>query len=114
MIELVIKDILETALDAPVLMELPDFATYRRTRFVFFEKTGSGRTNHINSATVAIQSYGKSLYDAATLNEEVKDAMDAAGLADPRIFSAKLDSDYPFNDESNHRYRYQAVYNITY
>lgn len=114
MIELIVKDILETALEAPVLMELPDFAAYRRERFVFFEKTGSSRVNHINGCTVAVQSYGKSLYEAACLNEEVKAALDAAGLADPRIFSAKLDSDYHFSDIDNHRYRYQAVYNITY
>lgn len=114
MIELIVKDILENALAVDVLMELPDFATYRRENFVFLEKTGSGRQNHISEATVAIQSYGASLYQAASLNEEVKAAMDAAGLADPRIFSAKLDSDYHFSDIDNHRYRYQAVYNITY
>jgi len=114
MIELIIKDILEDALDVDVLMELPDFTTYRRESFVFFEKTGSGRTNHIDECTVAIQSYGGTLYEAACLNEEVKAAMDAAGLADSRIFSAKLDSDYSFNDIDNHRYRYQAVYILTY
>lgn len=114
MIELIIKDILESALDAPVLLELPDFGTTRRENFVFFERTGSAKRNHINESTVAFQSYGKSLYEAAALNERVKAAMDAAGETDSRIFSARLDSDYPFNDTENHRYRYQAVYQITF
>ena len=38
MIELIVKDILENALAVDVLMEHPDFATYRRENFVFFEK----------------------------------------------------------------------------
>lgn len=114
MIELIIKDILENALDVPVLLELPDFGDNRREKFVFFEKTSSSRRNHIDECTIAVQSYGKSLYEAALLNEQVKNALDAAGEEDNRIYSAKLDGDYPFNDITNHRYRYQAVYQIRY
>lgn len=41
--------------------------------YVLIEKTGSGMNNHIKSATFAIQSYASSLYEAASLNEIVKE-----------------------------------------
>ena len=46
------------------------------SEYVLIEKTGSSRTNYINSATIALQSYADSLYSAALLNEAIKEAMD--------------------------------------
>ena len=40
------------------------------SEYVLIEKTGSSRTNYINSATIALQSYADSLYSAALLNED--------------------------------------------
>lgn len=47
------------------------------------------------------------------LNEEVKAAMDHLP-EHPAVSAARLNSDYPFNDTTTKRRRYQAVYNITY
>lgn len=78
---------------------------------VLIERTGGGLEDHIRRATVAIQSYGASLYAAASLNEIVIAAM--AGItALPNVASCKLNSDYNFTDESKKLYRYQAVFNL--
>ena len=73
MIEQIVRDYLEEQLGIPVRMEeeagLPE-------EYIVVEKTGSGQTNHIKRATLAVQSYSSSLYQAASLNERVKEAME--------------------------------------
>lgn len=81
--------------------------------YVLIEKTGSRRTNRIETATIAIQSYAGSLYNAASLNEEVKAVMDAMPDTED-IGRVSLVSDYNFTSTTAKKYRYQAVYNITY
>lgn len=110
MIETTILDYLSSVLPEPCSLEVPERPP---ARFVVLEKTGSSRENHINTASFAVQSYAPSLFEAAELNERVKAAMDDLILL-PDIFSSKLDSDYNFTDTATKRYRYQAVYNITY
>lgn len=110
MIELIVKDWLAKKLAVPVCTEVPERPP---ASFVVVEKTGSGRKNYIDSATLAIKSYGETLYKAALLNEEVKAAMDSLPEL-PDVSAARLNSDYPFNDTTTKRRRYQAVYNITY
>lgn len=81
--------------------------------YVVIEKTGSRRSNRIETATIAIQSYGPTLFEAASLNDEVKGVMDVMPESCD-IGSAKLVSDYNFTNTTAKRYRYQAVYNITH
>ena len=89
MIEKTILDYLSDCLpDVPVYMEVP---ADRPAVFVVIEKTGSSRINHIDSATIAVQSYAASLYDAAALN-----------------------SDYNYTDTTSKHYRYQAVFDVTF
>lgn len=78
---------------------------------VIIQKTGSGRDNTLSRATLAIQSYAETRYEAALLNEDVKEAMDNVIDLD-RITKSKLNSDYDFTDTTTKRYRYQAVYDI--
>ena len=80
---------------------------------MLIEKTGSARRNYIDMATVALQSYAESMFEAAALNERVKQVMyDIIAL--PMISKAELNSDYNFTDTAKKEYRYQAVYDITY
>lgn len=81
--------------------------------FVVIQKTGGGEENHIRKATVAIQSYGASLYAAATLNEAVIAAMGGI-LAEPEIGACELNSDYNYTDTSKKIYRYQAVFELVH
>lgn len=110
MIEIVIKAYLEQKLSVPVVLEVPADPP---GSFVLLEKTGSSREAYIDRATMALQSYGASMYEAAVLNSKVKAAMDKAAQLDA-VSSAKLNSDYNFTDTSTKRYRYQAVYDIVY
>lgn len=110
MIERIVKDWLAGKLAVPVCLEVP---TGPPASFVVVEKTGSGRKDYIDSATVAVKSYAETLYKAALLNEEVKAAMDSLP-EHPAISAAKRNGDYPFDDTRTKRHRYQAVYDITY
>lgn len=108
MIEIVIKTFLDKHLTVPVHLERPENAP---NRFVLFEKTGSYKSNHLSSTTIAFQSYAESMYEAAKLNEEVKDAVEALILLD-EIRGIKLNGDYNFTDTTTKQDRYQAVYDI--
>ena len=111
MIELTVCNYLKAQLQGtPVYMELPAAPP---KKFVVLEKTGSSRTNYINSATFAVQSYDETLEKTAQLNETVKAAMD--GLVElNEIGAVRLNSDYNFTNTATKKYRYQAVYVITY
>lgn len=110
MIEKIVLDYLNESLSVPVHMEEPK---EQSGEYVLIEKTGSSRTNHINSATLAIQSYADSMYHAATLNEKVKEAMDNI-ITLNTIGKSELNSDYNFTDTTKKKYRYQAIYDLTY
>jgi hypothetical protein len=77
-------------------------------------KVGSRHTNHIDGAVITIRSYSESLEQAAVLNKQVKYTMlyELPELSD--IAGVTLNSDYPQADPDTRRYRYQAVYDITY
>ena len=77
------------------------------------ERTGGGLTDHIRRATVAIQSYGATLYGAASLDEAVVLAMEGI-TALPEVASCTLNADYNFTDTTKKLYRYQAVFNVVY
>lgn len=108
MIEKTVLDYLNRVLDVPVCMETPEELP---DSYVLIEKTGSGRQNRIYSATLAIQSIAASLYEAAKLNEAVKDAMERIVIL-AEVCRAELNSDYNYTDTAAKQYRYQAVYDL--
>ena len=110
MIETTVLDYLSDKLDVPVYMEEPEKPP---KQYVIIEKTGGGRKNYINSAMLALQSYGETLLQAAELNEQVKDAMEDIVELDS-ISQAELNTDYNFTDTQTKRYRYQAVYDLVF
>lgn len=110
MIEIIIRDYLAEALSAPVFMEFP---TNAPARFVILKKGDTTRENRIETAVFIPESYESSMLEAAKLNQLVKEAMDELTDLD-EISASYLVADYPAFDEKNKRYRYQAVYNVTY
>lgn len=111
MIELIVKEHLEQNItNVPVVFEQP---ASRPEQFILIDKTGSGRENYINEATIAIQSYGKTLSDALLLNEQVKSVMFDL-IYNNKVSRCALDTDYNFTDKDSKIYRYQAVFNIIY
>lgn len=109
-IEEVVRDYLDEQLTVPVLLQ----RTQKMTEpYVMVEKTGGSQTNRINSATIAVQSYGNSIHVAADLNEQVKSAMDDI-VELSEVSSVSLNSDYNFTDQERDEFRYQAVFDITH
>ena len=109
---MIIKDLLDylgTQLSVGVYAEAPD----QLTDYVLLDQTATSNENHITTTTIAVQSYGTSLYDAMVLNESVKAAMESfAELA--QVTKVKLQTDYNFTNTATKQYRWQAVYNITH
>ena len=109
---MITKDLLDylgTQLTVGVYMEAPE----QLTNYVLIDQTGTSRTNHIITTTLAIQSYAPSLYEVMLLNEDVKAAMDGfAELAN--VTRVELQTDYNFTNTATKQYRWQAVYSITH
>ena len=108
MVEIIIKNYLDSKLEEQVFLEKPSpgYGIY-----VVFEKVGSSKNNHLSSATFAFQSYANSLYRASELNERVKQAVESMIELD-EIRGIKLNSDYNYTDTTTKEYRYQAVFDI--
>ena len=109
-IEEILISYLSGKMDVPVYAERPERPP---KTYIIIEKTGGGMSRRIESATVAIQSYGSTLLEAARLNQNMKNAMDQIIERDD-VSSARLNTDYSFTDTSTKQYRYQAVYDVVY
>ena len=110
MIEKTILDYLGEHLTAPVYMEEP---INKPASYVLIERTGSSESDLIESTTLALQSYGASLYDAAVLNMAVKARIKQA-VELPSVSAVYINSDYNFTDTETKRYRYQCVAVVTH
>lgn len=109
-IEIIVLNYLSEHASVPVYLERP---ARKPPRFILVEKTGSGRSDHLNEATIAVQSWAPRLTEAAALNEEVKTLMDNLIELDS-VSRSQLNSDYNFTNTADKQYRYQAVYDITH
>lgn len=110
MIELTVREFLKQQLQIPAVLEMP---AALQGSFVLVEKTGSDCRNHVARADLAVQCYGTTLLEAASLCERVKNAMQLL-TALPQVAACRLQRDYNFTDTAAKRYRYQAVFSVTY
>lgn len=94
-----------------VVAEVPE--EYTGEALVVVEKTADARNNRVMRATFALQSYGGTLLDAATLSRRVRSAMDSL-VERSEVSACRFETDYNWTDETRKRYRYQAIYHITY
>lgn len=83
------------------------------TSFVTVEKTGAGRENRINSATIAVQCWAETRDAAAQLCALAESAMYAIA-GEPEISRCSLDTSYNFPDQARNKPRYQAVFSLTH
>lgn len=111
MIEKIIIDYLNENLTVLAYAEVPEPDV---GQFVVIEKTGSGRVNRLDSATIAVQSYADSMLGAAELNQIVKGYMLTLPEESDVVTSVRLDTDYNFTDTDSRKYRYQGVFVVTY
>lgn len=110
MIEKIILRYLSENLEVPVYMERQK---NEPESFVIVEKTGSSRSNLIETSTIALQSFAKTMLAAAELNEVVKGLMDDIVELD-EIVRSEINTDYNYTNTSDKKYRYQAVYDVTH
>lgn len=110
MIEQAILEHMEASLDVPCYLMRPENVP---ASFVLIEKTGGSRTNYVDRSVFAFQSYGATLLEAATLNEEVKKAADEL-IVLPGVSSSKRQTDYNFTNTADKHPRYQAIFEITH
>jgi len=109
---MILKDLLDYLnenLSVNVYAEAPE----ELTNYVLIEQTGSSRSNHIITTTVAVQSYAESLYEAMALNDTVRGLMDGFAQLD-QVTRVELETDYNFTNTATKQYRWQAVYLITH
>ena len=110
MIETTVLDYLRDRLGVPVTMEVPEGAS---GTFVVLERTGAERHDHIRRKSLAVQSDAPTLLQAAQLDDAVIEAMLALPTLD-QVGACKLERDYNFTDTETKKYRYQAVFAVTY
>lgn len=110
MIELIILNYFLANSQFPTYMEEPKNPP---KKYRLIEKTGGGQEDRLFNSTLAIQSYGPTMADAALMNEETKQIMLSAEAL-PEIGRIRLNSDYNYTDTDTLRYRYQAVYDIVH
>lgn len=107
---MIVYNYLKDVLPVPVYTELPK---EKPQRFVVLDKIGSSKENHLSSSTIAFQSYAESKFQAALLNEQVKEAVENMIILD-EVSRVELNSDYNFTDTTTKEYRYQAVFDINH
>ena len=110
MIETVVKDYLDRYSPVDCYMERPETAP---PEYCLIEKTGSVTADRLTTSTIAVQSYAKSLYRAAVINDEIIEVMGALPNYSAAISGVRLNSDGNFTNAAAKQYRYQAVFTIT-
>ena len=111
-IEQLVQRHLEGKTVYPAFLEEPAKAQ-RPPRYYLAARLGNTPDNHINHARIAVQSYAPSLVEAMALNRAAYEAMKSLPELSA-VTSAGLVSDYNFTDTATGRYRWQAVYEISY
>ena len=115
MIEKVVLDYLTAELDVPVMMETPEVPSEdfpeAPGRFVVIEKVGASKENCATTASLAFQSYAESMYEAAALDEAVREAVEGIIVLN-EVAGVRLTSNYNHTDPRTKQYRYQCVYDF--
>lgn len=110
MIEVIILQYLETTLAYPVYMLRPADPP---ERYYLLELTGASLSETIFSATLALQSYAPTLFEAAEMSRAVIDAMIDAVTLD-EVARVDLNTNYNYTDPETKQPRYQAVFDVVH
>lgn len=110
MLEVILKNYLELALNKTVYLEIPANAT---SEYYVLERVGGGEEEKIYHSSVTIESHGSSMYRSAQMDEDVINAMmDAISVTD--IVKVELNSHYNATDPERKIYKYKALFDITH
>lgn len=111
MIETTVLSYLASSMNLPVYLEEPESPP---EKYVIVEKVGSAHANRFDSAMIAVQSYDVSLLKAAELSHMIKQIMHDMPEQITSVTRCVCTGDYNYTDTETHRYRYQAVFDISY
>lgn len=111
MIEIVIKNYLESVVDIPVYLEIP--AKNTAQEFYTVELVGGGKEDEIGKSSITIESYGSSLYRSALLDEQMREYMKNA-VQCAEIYGVNLNSHYNATDTERNIYKYKALFDINH
>lgn len=110
-IEQTIRDYLLTKLNnVPIEVIEP---TNAPSKYIVIRVIDQGEEDYINAVTVEALCYGSSIYEASSLNEELKIAMHDIVELDS-IFSCKLGGGGSDFNNSMKRLRYRSYFNLFY
>lgn len=111
MVEKIVYDYLNDNGPLPAFMERPETAP---AEYSLIEKTGENIRDQITTATIAVQVYGKTLFRAAEYCNEVVALMRQLPYYSGAVSAVKVNTTGNFTDVANKKYRYQAVFLVTY
>lgn len=110
LIEKTIRDyLLNKIQNVPIEVQEPT----NETKYIVFRIVDRGKLNLINEVTVEFYCYGKSKFEAASLDEELRSAMEDIVVLNS-IFSSKLGGGNDEYDTDLDRYRYRSYFNLTF
>lgn len=110
MIEQTVKEYLDTVLeDVKVFLEIPK---QMPDKFIVFQLINRGIENRINEATLEFRSYAPTKYEAALLDEKLRDAMES--MHEGTDISCRLGGGNDDPDTTLKKYRYRCYYNLYY
>lgn len=111
MIETIVLNYIADAAGVPAYLEEPEAPP---ERYLITEKIGSAYANRLDAAMIAVQSYAPSLLEAAELSHTVRRLMHAMPERLTNVTRCVCTGDHNHTDTTTHRYRYQAVFDISY
>lgn len=109
-IEEVVINYLQERLDVLVAAESPE---KEPESYVCVERLGRQKNDLIVTDSVALKSYGPTLYDAAILDEQVQNIMSEMPIRTD-ISGTRLVSAYNATDTRKKQYRYQCIFDISH
>lgn len=107
MIDVLLKNYLESGLDVPVKFEKPKTVP---ESYVLIELIDAGKDNHIDAVTFQFHCHDTSLYNAAVLTETVEGLLENA-ISLPAISKSQFGGKKP---ETTKTYKYVLTYNFVY
>ena len=110
MIEVTLRNYLSDNMDIPVLMEHPQTSV---KKYILLQLADASIVNHIDMATIFVNVYADSLYEAAELRDKVKELLLNA-IFITGIAKSSLGQDQAATDSANHLYQYSLTFNFYY
>lgn len=112
MFETIVKEYLDTAFaesGIPVYLEIPNDLP---EKFIVFQRMDIGKENHIDAITLEFSAYADSKYDAALLDESLREAMDE--LHNTTDITCHLGGGNDNQDSVLKKYRFRSYFNLYY